>query len=134
MKFVNEFRCQLKIFAIKTPLIKGHKVTLHSHFAKCDAKLSSLEKIIDSTTGDVIKKNPKLVKAGDNVIVRIKMNSFACLELFSNFKTFGRIVLRDSSHTSNKELLKGFANESIAAGIIIELLMPRKSENTNIMQ
>ena len=43
------------------------------------------------------------------VIVQIKMNERACMELFSNMKNLGRIVLR-------KEI------ESVAAGTILEFI------------
>ena len=45
----------------------------------------------------------------ENAIVHIKLEERVCLELYSNYKTLGRITLRDGKKT-------------LATGIIIDLI------------
>ena len=90
-------------------LCRGEPVILHSYSARGPAKINKFISIINQKTGEVIKKSPKFLRADMFVIVQIKMNEKACMELFSNMKNLGRIVLR-------KE------NESVAAGTILEFI------------
>jgi elongation factor 1 alpha-like protein len=64
---------------------------------------------VNPKSGESIKKNPKCLIKNQNAIVLIMLEERALLELFSNYKTLGRITLRDGHKT-------------LAAGIITELI------------
>lgn len=82
---------------------------IHSYSAKGPGKLQQLISAIDQTTGEVIKTRPKFLRKGMFVNVQIKLAERQCLELFSNMKNMGRIVVRQDFHT-------------IAAGTILEFV------------
>ena len=111
IKLVQTFIAKLVIYDLGTrgALCRGEPVIMHSYSARGPAKLQKFISIIDQRTGDVIKKSPKFLRSDMFVIVQIKMQERACMELFSNMKNLGRIVLR-------KE------NESVAAGTIQEFI------------
>ena len=109
IKVVRQFRAQIQVIDVPTPITKGFKAAVHSHFVKNDGHIAKLVRTIDPSSSETISKFPKLLKKGDMAEVNIKLEQRACLELYKNFRTFGRIVLRDGVQT-------------VAAGIITEFL------------
>lgn len=110
---VREFRAQIVVFDIKTPITRGQNIILYSFSNKIPGKLNKLEAIVNPKSGETIKANPKCLIKNQTAIVHIKLEEKACLELFSNYKAMGRITVRDR-------------NETLASGIIIELGPPQK--------
>lgn len=111
IKLVYSFIAKLVIYELGTrgALCRGEPVIIHSYSSRGPAKLTKFISIIDQNTGVVIKKSPKFLRSNMFVLVHIKLQERACMELFSNMKNLGRIVIR-------KE------NESIAAGTIQEFI------------
>jgi elongation factor 1 alpha-like protein len=111
IKLVHTFIARLVIYDLGTKgaVCKGEPVMIHSYSAKGPGKLQQLISAIDQTTGEVIKTRPKFLRKGMFVNVQIKLAERQCLELFSNMKNMGRIVVRQDFHT-------------IAAGTILEFV------------
>lgn len=93
----------------KGAVCRGEPVMIHSYSTKGPGRLQKFISVIDQATGQVIKTSPKFLRKGMFVNVQIKLQEKHCLELFSNFKQIGRIVIRQE-------------NQSIAAGTILEFV------------
>lgn len=46
-----------------------------------------------------MKKNPKMIKSNDCAEVEITTRDRVCIELFANFKVFGRVIVREKKDT-----------------------------------
>lgn len=108
IKYVDRLICTLSIFNVETPIMKGHKVTVHSYFTRVPGRISKLIEVIDSTTGETLKRNPMAVKKGQTVRCLIKLDECGCFELHSNFDKFGSVVLRDNKTTVGKGVITEF--------------------------
>lgn len=106
---VRDLRAQIAVFEVDIPITRGQNILLYSFSNQCAGKIARLESIVNPKSGESIKKNPKCLIKNQNAVVRIKLEERACLELFSNYRSMGRITLRE-------------AGKTIAAGIIIELI------------
>jgi elongation factor 1 alpha-like protein len=82
---------------------------VHFYTSKCAGKISSLLSIVDPTSGQVTRKHPKTLKAKEYANLQIKLEDRMCLELFSNFKNMGRVIIRKGDFT-------------IAAGTVQEMI------------
>lgn len=109
MKLVQSFIARIIIYDIPSPICKGEAVVIHSHTTKAPGKISFLLATIEQSTGETIKNRPKFLRKGQFANVQIKLAERMCLELFSNYKSLGRIAIRRENHT-------------IAAGTIIEFV------------
>ena len=96
------------VFDIKTPITRGQPVIIFSFSSKVPGRISKLEAIVNPKSGETIKANPKCLTKNQNALVCIRLEEKSCMELFSNYKSLGRITVRDR-------------NETLASGIIIEL-------------
>ena len=96
IKLVNTFiaRCVIYDLGAKGAICRGEPIVVHSYSNKGAGKLQKFISIINQTTGEVIKSSPKFLRKGMFVILQIKMQERHCLELFSNMKNIGRIVIR----------------------------------------
>eukprot|EP00761_Pharyngomonas_kirbyi_P007092 gb/GECH01007101.1/.p1 GENE.gb/GECH01007101.1/~~gb/GECH01007101.1/.p1 ORF type:complete len:643 (+),score=125.05 gb/GECH01007101.1/:1-1929(+) len=99
---------ELVVFRPRRPILPGAQVEVHINNVSISGSIRKLTKLIDKTTGEVTKKKPKCLKAGQTGQVEIKFSEATCVELFSEFKNFGRFTLRTGG-------------ETIAAGIITEI-------------
>lgn len=84
------------------------QVTIHVHTSQEAGQISSLVSLLDAKTGEASKKKPRAILKGQSAVVQITPVQPMCVELYSDFRTLGRIVLRDGGTT-------------LAVGIITEL-------------
>ncbi|RHZ72463.1 hypothetical protein Glove_242g84 [Diversispora epigaea] len=106
----SHFQAQILTFDIKIPITRGFPVILHRQSLNEPAVIIKLESIIDRSTGNVTKKNPRHISKSTTAIVEIKLSNRSIpLETFEDNKELGRIMLR-----------KG--GETIAAGIVKKLI------------
>ena len=86
---------------------------------KEECNITKLVSILDKSSNQVIKKNPRYYYAykrfltkNVTAIVELKLkNRPICLEIFKNSKDFGRFMLRLNGNT-------------VAAGVILDLINP----------
>lgn len=72
--------------------------------------MSKLVSIVNKSSGEVIKKNPRFLTKNVTAIVEIKIKTRAvCLEAFKDSKELGRFMLRLGGNT-------------VAAGIVLDIL------------
>jgi elongation factor 1 alpha-like protein len=72
------------------------------------ANLARLFGLLDKASGKVIKKFPRAIPANSSAEIELTTKRPICLELFRNFKEFGRFSLRAGDKT-------------IAVGIVTKL-------------
>ena len=58
IKYVSKLECVVKLFDLPSKIFKGHRVIVHSHFAKISGKMSKFEELLDSETLQLLKKRP----------------------------------------------------------------------------
>ena len=107
IKYVQTLIAKIVIYDLgsRGALCRGEPVIVHSYSSRGPAKLQKFIAVIDQRTGEVIKKSPKFLRSSMFAIVQIKLSERACLELYSNMKNIGRIVIRKD-------------HDSVAAGTI----------------
>ena len=85
------------------------QVTVHAHAAREIGHVSRLVSGVDPKTGEVSKKKPRVLLKGQNAIVEVTISRPICLELYSECRALGRLVLREGGQT-------------IAVGIVAKIL------------
>ncbi|KAJ3397654.1 HBS1-like protein [Lobulomyces angularis] len=103
------FRAQIVTFDLTRPLI-GDDLILIQGSLKEECRISKLVSILNKSTGEVIKQNPRFLQKHQTAVVEIKViNKAICLDVFKESKELGRIMLR-------------LGCNSVAAGIILDIL------------
>ncbi|CAJ0760257.1 20525_t:CDS:10 [Entrophospora sp. SA101] len=106
----SQLLVRIVVFEVKIPITRGYNVILHRQSLNEPAIITRLKSIIDKTTGEQIKKNPRHIPKSTAAIVEIQLpNRPIPIETFKDNKELGRIMIR-----------KG--GETIAAGIVTENL------------
>ncbi|KAI9596797.1 P-loop containing nucleoside triphosphate hydrolase protein [Syncephalis fuscata] len=105
---VSHFKARIVVFEPSIPITIGYPTVLFHHNLNIAATIVKLEAVIDKTTGEVTKKNPRHLSKSSAALVDIRTERPICLELFSTSKELGRITLRKDADT-------------IAAGIVVEI-------------
>jgi len=72
---------------------------MYINTSRCPGIIRRISAIIDKTTGEVIKKNPKCIRDHEYSLVEVAIDKEHCMELYSNFKSFGRVVIREKMST-----------------------------------
>lgn len=85
------------------------QVTIHAHAAMENGHVSQLIATVDPKTGETSKKKPRVLTKNQSAVVEVTVLRAICLELYSDFRALGRVVLRDGGQT-------------IAVGVVISLL------------
>ncbi|KRX06478.1 Translation protein, beta-barrel domain [Pseudocohnilembus persalinus] len=93
-------------FDLIYPILKGAEVMVYINTAKTDGFLYKITKLIDKNNGNVLKKNPKCIKSNECAEIKLNLRSNICAELYANYKTYGRVILRDSKHTIGVGIIK----------------------------
>lgn len=107
----STFEAQIVVFDVRIPLTLGYQVVLHHGSLDEPASLVKLVEVLDKSTGQVIKKNPRCLTKGTTAKVQVKLSQRTIpLETFKDSKQMGRIMLR-----------KG--GETVAAGVVTEVIL-----------
>lgn len=108
VQLVSKFQAQLMTMdAVVVPIVKGTCLTFHLLNIDQPVNVTKLLTVLDRS-GEVIKKKPRCLTRNMNAVVEITSQRSMCLELFSEYRQFGRFTLRDKGIT-------------LAAGIITEI-------------
>ncbi|CAG8466063.1 3937_t:CDS:10 [Ambispora gerdemannii] len=109
VQVTSHFLAQIVVFDVKVPITKGFPVILHHHSLDEPASIVNLIAVIDKSSGEVTKKNPRHLPKSTTATVEIKLtNRPIPLETFRENKDLGRITLRKGGDT-------------VAAGVVIEI-------------
>ncbi|TPX66955.1 hypothetical protein SpCBS45565_g04109 [Spizellomyces sp. 'palustris'] len=105
----SHFRAQIVTFDIQIPLTIGVPVVLHHQSLTEQSTITKLSALLNKSTGETIKKNPRALPKNVTAVVEIKTSRPVCLETFKDSKELGRFMLRAGPVT-------------VAAGIVLEIL------------
>ncbi|KTW25735.1 hypothetical protein T552_03347 [Pneumocystis carinii B80] len=106
VQIVSKFRAKIITFDLLRPLTIGTPLIIHRGRLNVDANIKKLISIIDKSTGQVKKKDPKFIGSFDAAVVEIEFCKHAeAMESFKHCKELGRFIARSQG-------------ETIAAGII----------------
>ncbi|CCJ31116.1 unnamed protein product [Pneumocystis jirovecii] len=106
IQIVLKFRARIVTFELSRPLIIGSPLVIHRGRLNVDANIKKLIAIIDKSTGEIKKKEPRLIGSFTAAIVEIEFcKQPEPMETFKNCKELGRFIARSQG-------------ETIAAGII----------------
>eukprot|EP01023_Acetabularia_acetabulum_P058449 TRINITY_DN6913_c1_g1_i2.p1 TRINITY_DN6913_c1_g1~~TRINITY_DN6913_c1_g1_i2.p1 ORF type:complete len:585 (-),score=97.58 TRINITY_DN6913_c1_g1_i2:196-1950(-) len=96
---VRRFKARIVTLDITMPLLKGSNLVVHCHTAEGDGFLADLLTLLDAKTGEVIRQAPKVILKNQSAVVEITVNQGMCVESYSDYRSLGRIALRQSGKT-----------------------------------
>ncbi|KAJ3412063.1 HBS1-like protein [Chytridiales sp. JEL 0842] len=105
----THFRGTIVTFDIDIPITIGVPAVLHHQSAHESCKIVKLCSIVNKSTGEVVKKNPRALPKNVTAIVEIMVDRPICIETAKECKELGRFMLRSGPSV-------------IAAGIVTDIL------------
>lgn len=90
------------------PITKGFNCVMHHAGVTVAASIKKLVAHLSKSTGEVVKKKPRVLPENCSALVEITTDSLLCLETYSESKELGRFMLRVGGKT-------------IAAGMITDI-------------
>ncbi|KAI8992411.1 P-loop containing nucleoside triphosphate hydrolase protein [Pilobolus umbonatus] len=106
----SSFEAQIVVFDTHMPITPGYPFILHYGSLDEPASISKLLEVLNKSTGEVVKRNPRCLTKGMTAKIQVKLSQRAIpLETFKDNKQLGRIMLRKDGKT-------------VAAGVVTEIL------------
>lgn len=105
-----KFQARIVVFNVKVPITKGFSVVLHHQSLVEPAIISKLISQLNKSNGELLKKHPRFLGNNTSAIVEIQVSRPIALELYSDCKELGRVMLRIGGVT-------------IAAGLICKIIL-----------
>ncbi|MEM0504220.1 MAG: translation elongation factor EF-1 subunit alpha [Sulfolobales archaeon] len=96
---VDEFTARIFVVWHPTAISVGYTPVIHAHTASVAARITEIIGKLDPRTGQIVEKNPQLIKVGDSALVRFKPIKPMVVEKFSDFPQLGRFAMRDMGKT-----------------------------------
>ncbi|XP_025405308.1 HBS1-like protein isoform X2 [Sipha flava] len=87
------------VFNVDFPIVRGHQIVLHYQSSSESAVVSRLLAELNKSTGEVMKKNPRMIKKNTHALVKIQLSRPICVEVYSDIRQLGRIMLRSGGTT-----------------------------------
>jgi len=87
------------VFNVNFPIVRGHQVVLHYQSSSESAVVSKLLAELNKSTGEVVKKNPRMIKKNTHALIKIQLSRPICIEVYSDFRQLGRVMLRSGGTT-----------------------------------
>ena len=81
------------------PVLRGTEVVVYVATSRCPARITRINYIFNPSDGSIIKKNPKSIRSHDCAEIELEFKEKMCVELFSNYKVFGRVIIREKKET-----------------------------------
>ncbi|XP_050316410.1 protein HBS1 isoform X2 [Anthonomus grandis grandis] len=106
----SKFEARIVVFNVAIPITKGYSVVLHHQSLVEPAVISKLMLQLNKSTGEVQKKHPRFLGKNSSAIVEITVSKPIALEVYSECKELGRVMLRVGGVT-------------IAAGLITRIIL-----------
>jgi translation elongation factor EF-1alpha len=88
------FLAEIKLYDLQDPVLIGTRVNIHLCGFVEGCVFSRLRHVEDPITGEVLKKNPRFLTAGQKAQVEVTVDRDVCLEIYENFKSLGRFQFR----------------------------------------
>ncbi len=80
-------------------LLFAMQVVLHVHAAREQGHVSRLVSLLDAKTGQIAKQRPRALGKNQTGILEVTAARSFAAELYSDFRSLGRIALRDGGRT-----------------------------------
>ncbi|XP_060519987.1 protein HBS1 [Cylas formicarius] len=106
----NKFEARIVVFNVTVPITRGFSVVLHHQSLVEPAVISKLTSQLNKSTGEVQKRHPRFLGNNTSAIVEITVSKPIALEVYSECKELGRVMLRVGGVT-------------IAAGLITKVIL-----------
>lgn len=87
------------VFNVDFPIVRGHQIVLHYQSSSESAVVSRLLAEVNKSTGEVMKKNPRMIKKNTHALIKIKLSRPICIEVYSYIRQLGRVMLRSGGTT-----------------------------------
>ncbi|VVC31843.1 Translation protein, beta-barrel domain,Translation elongation factor EFTu/EF1A, C- [Cinara cedri] len=87
------------VFNVDFPIVRGHQVVLHYQSSSESAVVSRLLAELNKSTGEMIKKNPRIIKKNTHALIKIQLSRPICVEVYSDIRQLGRVMLRSNGTT-----------------------------------
>ena len=84
---------------LELPVLRGTEVVVYIATSRCPARMTRINFIFNPSNGAIIKKNPKSIRSHDCAEIELELKEKMCVELFSNYKVFGRVIIREKKET-----------------------------------
>nr|XP_023020362.1 HBS1-like protein isoform X1 [Leptinotarsa decemlineata] len=110
VQVVSKFQARIVVFNVTVPITKGFSVILHNQSLVEPVIVSKLISQLNKNTGEVLKKHPRFLGNNTSAIVEIQSSKPIALELYSEYKELGRVMLRVGGVT-------------IAAGLVTKIIL-----------
>ncbi|KAJ3136369.1 HBS1-like protein [Physocladia obscura] len=91
------FTVKIVTFDIVIPLTLGVPIVVHHQSASTPGIISKLFSLLDKSTGEVIKKNPRALAKNVTAVIEIKVERPICIELAKDSRELGRLMIRSGS-------------------------------------
>jgi elongation factor 1 alpha-like protein len=115
--------------------IRSHQVELFHHSQDTPAYVSKLLSTVDRSTGQVVKKSPRVLTKGVSAEIQITLRSSGGsgkaysvpLETFATNKEMGRVLIRRGGETIAAGEWKSFHRDGLSSRYDVEtdLIQPR---------
>ena len=105
----TKIQVRIIVFNVTTPITIGYPVLMHHHSLIEPATISKLKAQLHKGTGEVIKKNPRVLGNNSCALVELNFQRAIAIERYSDLKEMGRVMLRVGGVT-------------IAAGLVTDIL------------
>lgn len=106
----TKIRVRIIVFNVKTPITIGYPVLLHHHSLVEPAIISKLKALLHKGTGEVIKKNPRVLGNNSCALVELSFQRPIAIEKYSDLKELGRVMLRSGGLTLGCGLVTDIVN------------------------
>ncbi|XP_028133822.2 protein HBS1 isoform X2 [Diabrotica virgifera virgifera] len=110
VQVASKFLARIVVFNVTVPITKGFSVVLHHQSLVEPVIVSKLITQLNKSTGELVKKHPRFLGNNTSAIVEIQVSRPIALELYSECKELGRVMLRVGGVT-------------IAAGLITQIIL-----------
>lgn len=98
VKLTNKFRAKIITFDLDYPIIKGAEFMFHYQNINVPATVYKIYHILDKNM-EIIKKRPKALTKNMTAEIQIRTKTPVPIELYSDYKAFGRFMLRVKGKT-----------------------------------
>ncbi|XP_017471589.1 PREDICTED: HBS1-like protein [Rhagoletis zephyria] len=90
----TRFQARILVFNVTVPITIGYPVLLHHQSLIEPAVLSKLQAQLHKSTGETIKKKPRVLGNNSCALVELETTRPICIERYADFKELGRFMLR----------------------------------------
>ncbi|XP_026726366.1 HBS1-like protein [Trichoplusia ni] len=105
----TKFEARIVVFNVKVPITRGYPVLIHHQSLVESANIVKLKALLNKSTGELMKKNPRVLGNNCVAVVDIEVCRPICVERYKDVKELGRVMLR-------------VAGTTIAAGLVTDIL------------